>query len=435
MQNEINPFEPFLFALLIVLSALFSGAETAFLSLSRYTPEEVERVGARAAARLKYLQSRIQELLISILIGNTVANISAATVAAFVASKVAAGTGMSEDLLIAVEVAVVTVVLLLFSEVTPKFVAIKNPLQFARRVSGPMLLFFYLFMPVTIVLNALATGVAKLLGVSSRVMPLREEELRALVEVGEEHGALEEEEKEMIHSLFEFRETQVKEVMVPRIDMVCIEKGAKLEELVELIKTRGHTRIPLYDKTIDNILGIIHAKDLLPYLNAKDREVDLASLARPALYVPEYKHIDELLREFQREKIHMAIVVDEYGGTAGLVTLEDILEEIVGEIQDEYDRELPLIRKIGDNAYLVNAKIDLHELNEELEIDLPTESDFESLGGFIFSLTGTVPKEKDVVTYKNIRFTIEKVDRNRIVQVKLEKETDHKAEAEPTPIE
>ena len=421
MESEIRIFEPILFFLLILFSALFSGAETAFLSLARYSPAEIEAAGPRLARRLQFLQSRIQELLIAILVGNTIANLSAATIAAFMASKIAVQFQLNESLILLVEVLVVTGMLLLCSEITPKFMAIKDPIRFARFVSTPILFFFYLFKPITYILNFLTTGVARLLGVASKIQPLREEELRELIEVGGEHGALLEDEREMIHSFFEFRETQVKEIMVPRIDMVCIEKDASLKELVNLIQQKGHTRIPLYEGTIDNIMGIIHAKDLLPYLNEKEKEVNLAQLARPALYVPEYKHIDELLKEFQKEKMHMAIVVDEYGGTAGLITLEDILEEIVGEIQDEYDIESPLIRKISENAYLVNAKIDLHDLNEELNINLPTNSDYESLGGFIFSLTGAVPKEQEVISYKDFLFTIEKVDRNRIVQVRLEK--------------
>ncbi|RMD95802.1 MAG: HlyC/CorC family transporter [Calditrichaeota bacterium] len=432
LESELYLLDSFIFFLLVIFSAFFSGAETAFLSISKYSGDQLETGRARTTRRLKKLHSRTQDLLIAILIGNTLVNLSAATVAALMTHRLAQNVHLNSNVAILLEVIIVTLILLVLSEITPKFLAIKRPLKFASLVSGPILIYLRLMAPLTFLLNAMTSGLSHLLGISSRSLTLREEELRTLVEVGEEQGVLEKEEREMIHSIFEFRETQVKEVMIPRIDMVCIEKSATLMDLVNLIKQKGHTRIPLYEGRIDNILGIIHAKDLLPYLNQQNHEVELAQLARRALFVPEYKRIDELLKEFQKEKMHMAIVVDEYGGTAGLVTLEDILEEIVGEIQDEYDQETPLLRKIDENTYLVNAKIDLHDLNRELNLNLPTESDFESLGGFIFSLTGTVPKEKDVVAYKEHRFIIEKIDRNRIVQVRIEKVNDR---AEPQTVE
>ena len=228
---------------------------------------------------------------------------------------------------------------------------------------------------------------------------------------------LEEDEKEMIHSIFELSKTTVREIKVPRIDMVCVEKGTTITKLINIIHAKGHTRIPLYGEKVDNILGIIHAKDLLPFIKSKDKKADLVSLARPAAFVPESKHIDELLNELQSQKQHMAIVVDEYGGTAGLITLEDVIEEIVGEIQDEYDSEKPLVKKIDDTHFLVDAKMDLAELNEALDLNLPDDKSYESLGGFIFDLIGSVPKKKQEVEYGIYKFIVEKIDRNRIVSV------------------
>ncbi|MDQ7064567.1 MAG: hemolysin family protein [candidate division KSB1 bacterium] len=424
MESELSIFEILAFIFFVGLSAFFSAAETAFMTLFQNGQIEANEKAARYPRSVHVLQSRVQELLIAILIGNTLANISAATIAALLATRIAAMLQVSSDLALMVEVFAVTLILLLLSEITPKTLALRHAGRFARTFGGLMVVFFYIFKPLTAVLNALTTGLADRLEIAKRGYFFKEEELRTLIEVGQEQGALQEEEREMIHSIFEFRKTQVKEVMVPRIDMVCIEKDATLEELITLIHQKGHSRIPLYEGSVDKILGIIHAKDLLPYLNDKGKKIDLANLARKTLYVPEYKRIDELLREFQREKIHMAIVVDEYGGTAGLVTLEDILEEIVGEIQDEYDQETPLFRRIKDDTYVVNAKIDLHDLNDELDMDLPTEEDYESLGGFIFSLTGKVPEEKQTIFYKNYEFVIEKVERNRILQVKIRKRSD-----------
>jgi putative hemolysin len=299
---------------------------------------------------------------------------------------------------------------------------VKNAEQFAQRVSLALTFATTLLFPITILLSQFAQFVSQKSGVKEEGLPLSEEELKVLLEVGEEKGALEEEEKEMIRSIFEFGKIQAREIMVPRIDMVCVEKNTSIEELVDIIKKKGHTRIPLYEEKVDNILGIVYAKDLLPHLQTKPVKVELTSLARPAYFVPESKLIDELLKEFQQEKIHMAIVVDEYGGTAGLITLENIIEEIVGEIQDEYDTEPLLYRKIDDNTLLVNAKIDMDELNKLLDVPLPTGENYESLGGFIFNLTGYVPEEKEVLKYNDYSFVIEKIERNRIIQVRIIKE-------------
>ncbi len=419
MESDLSIIQALLFLLFVGLSAFFSGAETAFMSLLQKGRETADRESEGQPRALSVFRHRSQELLISILIGNTLANISAATIAAMMAAALARRLDFNPDAAIAIEVLVVTVVLLVLSEITPKYIAVRHPAQFARAVARPMLFYFYLLLPVTLLLNALTDGAARLFGVRDRVYSFREDELRTLVEVSEEQGTIGEEEKQMIDSIFQFGKTQVREVMVPRIDMVCIEKNASFEELVELINQKGHSRIPLYEGSVDKILGIIHVKDLLPYLNRGERKIDLLSLAREALFVPEYKLIDELLSEFQREKIHMAIVVDEYGGTAGLVTLEDVLEEIVGEIQDEYDRETPLWRRIDENTFIVNAKIDLHDLNRELHMNLPTDEDYDSLGGFIFHKTGKVPEEKQVIRHDGFELQVEKVERNRILSVRI----------------
>jgi CBS domain containing-hemolysin-like protein len=249
---------------------------------------------------------------------------------------------------------------------------------------------------------------------------LSEEELKTLVDFGEEKGTLEEEEKEMIHSIFEFGETSVKEIMIPRIDMISISSTAEIEELLDLIKEYLHSRVPVYTETVDNIVGVVYAKDLLPLMNTKkSQDVSIENLTRPAYFVPEQKKIDDLLREFQSEKIHMAIVVDEYGGTSGLVTLEDIIEEIVGEIQDEYDSDLPLHRQISENIFVVDGSMPLEEINEELKIDLPTEEGVETIGGFLFGLFGSVPKEKEIAKYNRYEFIIEKIVERRIKQVRI----------------
>lgn len=422
---ETEPFIIFriiLFFILIVLSAFFSGSEAAFFSLSKEMIDRLKESTSKSSQRIVHLLRQPRHLLITILAGNTIVNVAAATIAALVTADLSAHFQISEKIALIAEIVVVTVVLLVFSELSPKIFAVKNAFKFAFAVSIPLIVIRFLLYPIVMLLNNFPTLISGLMATRVKKHLLSKEELKTLIEVSEEKGALEEDEKEMIHSIFEFSKTTVKEIMVPRIDMVCVDQNIPVKELIDLIKSRGHTRIPLYDEKVDNILGVIHAKELLPFINDPEQKVDLVSLARPALFIPESKPIDELLKDFQIEKQHMAIVVDEYGGTAGLITLEDVIEEIVGEIQDEYDSEKPLFNEISKNQFLVDAKIDLDVLNDELEIDLPVDKNYESLGGFIFNLIGSVPEKKQEITFGTYKFIIEKVDRNRILEVLLFKQ-------------
>ena len=249
---------------------------------------------------------------------------------------------------------------------------------------------------------------------------ISDEEIESLAEGGE--NELEEEERQMIHGVVELGETQVKEIMRPRPDMVCVSGDAAPDQITELVKQCGHSRIPVYNQSIDSITGIIYVKDLF-LLSAEERKgVKLSSLARKAHFVPETKKVDELLKEFKRDKVHMAIVVDEYGGTAGLVTLEDVIEEIVGEIQDEYDKELPPVEKLDETTYRVDAGVSIEDLNEILGTKIE-ETGFETVGGFIYDLVGSVPEEGKKLEYESeecrLRLLVEKVEGQRIITVKV----------------
>ena len=405
------------FIFLLFISAVVSGSETAFFSISELELEHLREDKTRAAARILKLRSYPRRLLISILITNTCVNVAAATLAALTTARLCALYGVNKSVGILVEVVVVTLVILIFSELTPKIAAVKNPKQFALRLSLPILLMSYILFPITYILSEISKGFSKIIGGENTGLAYSEEELKILVEMGDEEGKLQEDERQMIYSIFEFGETQVREVMVPRMDMVCVEKDTSLRALIDIVKSEGHSRIPLYVDNVDNIRGIVHAKDLLPYLKRKDPKVDLETLARPAIFVPETKMINDMLKEFQERKTHMAIVVDEYGGTVGLVTLEDVIEEIVGEIQDEYDDEPSLINKVNDTTWKVDAKIDIDELNETLNLNLPAEEDYDTLGGFLLNLMGYFPKRKEEVEYEGVKFIIGRVVKRRIKQV------------------
>jgi CBS domain containing-hemolysin-like protein len=319
-----------------------------------------------------------------------------------------------------IEVASVTAIFLIFGEVSPKVYAVRHPERFSRLAARPMRVVSILLSPITAVLTLLTRTVSELAGKGTTSLSVTEEELKTMVDIGGEEGTLDLEEQKMIHSIFEFGETEVREVMIPRIDMVCVENGTNRDEVLRLITSASHTRLPIYEENVDNIRGILHAKDLLKVMNAASETIDLLSIARKPYFVPESKKIDDLLRELQKEKTHMAIVVDEYGGTAGLVTLEDLLEEIVGEIQDEFDVEEPLFSRTDSQTVTVDAKMNIYDLNELLEADLPTDG-FETLGGFILSLAGKVPNKGDEMEYGNLRFIVEEVSKQRISKVTIQK--------------
>jgi gliding motility-associated protein GldE len=409
------------FVVLLCFSAFFSSTETAFFALTRSQigalPERKDRTGRRLAKLL----GNPRRLLIVLLTGNTLVNIAAATTVALATQRLVGHSQIARPLVFLLQIVVVTLLILFLGEVLPKLAAIRNPLRWSERASLTLQVVGWILSPIVFLLLPLADSVARFLGVERKRWTLSAEEIRTLVEVGEEHGELEKEERELITSIFDFGETTVREVMIPRTDMVCVSVEAPLDEVIEAIRQKGHSRIPVYEKSIDNVVGILHGKDLLP-LVAGDMQRPIGKIMREPLFVPEGKLIQELLREFQKEKMHMAIVVDEYGGTAGLVTLEDIIEEIVGEIQDEYDVEPPLWQRLDDHTVVADARLDPETLNEVLGDEvIPTEEDYETLGGFLLSELGEVPEEKVTVEFHNYDFSIEEVQGNRIVKVRIVK--------------
>ena len=413
-----------IFFVLLILSAFFSGSETAFFSLTKSVINQFKKSRNNSKNRVADLLQDSKKLLISIIIGNTVVNVSIATLAAIFTTRLSHNFELNENLILIIDVVVITFVILFFSEIIPKIFASKTTKNLAPKLVYPLTLFYYIFYPISVLLENFTAIISSWMGIDKDKHYLSEEELRTLVEVGEEKGALLKDEKEMIHSIFEMGETTAKEIMVPRTDMVCIEKSASLNQVLHLIKEKLHSRIPVYLESVDNILGILYVKDLLPLIKKRNlADFDLTKFVRTPYYVPEQKKINELLREYQTEKIHMAIVVDEYGGTSGIVTLEDVIEEIVGEIQDEHDIESPLYQKINENTFIVNASMALEEINEELNLDLPTEQGVETLAGFLLGQFGSVPKSKETITWNGYEFLIEKATKKRIHQVKIIKKS------------
>src|SRR5215471_20818964 len=356
----------FILIIALILAAAASAAETALTSVSRIKLKNLVEEGDRKAIEIERLLSQPNVFLSTILVVNNVAVIVASSMATVLALRFSANLG---ELIATI---LISLIVLIFCEITPKTAAVQNPLRWARAFVNPVRGAAWLLRPVVWSLNVITNGLVRLLPgqMKHRGPFVTEEELRLLVSVGEEEGVLEEEETEMIHSIFEFADTTVREVMIPRIDMVTLESDATVDEAVDLELQGGFSRIPVYEGTIDNIIGVLYTKDMLKELREGHNNLPVRDLVRPAYFVPETKKLDDLLREIQQKRIHMVIVVDEYGSVAGLVTIEDLVEEIVGDIQDEYDREEKLYERISEDEYIFDAKISIDEFNDVMGTEL-----------------------------------------------------------------
>ncbi|NOR44609.1 MAG: DUF21 domain-containing protein [Candidatus Delongbacteria bacterium] len=409
------------FFALLPLSMLFSASETALISLTESELNELRNSKNKKDQKIhKSLTENSEFLLISLLLGNTIVNISIATIAALFTHTLLAGTPL-EGWGMLIEVFVVGIIILLFGEIIPKSYAIRNRISFSRKMF-PLVMFFYsVFYILTYIISKIVNVfIGRFKGVEG-ITAFTRKDIENLMEVGEEEGALEEDEKNMINSIFEFGETTVKEIMVPRVDMKSIEDEIALPELLEFINENGFSRIPVYNESIDNIIGILYIKDLLHYINKKDEKFSIKNIVRDVTFIPESKDIGDLLKMFQKDKIHIAVVVDEYGGTAGMITLEDIIEEIVGEIQDEFDTEDQLYKKLSEIVYEFDAKIPVDDINDILGINLPEDEDYESLGGYLYDIFGEVPEVDDKKDAIGLSFTILSISKQRIGWVKVEK--------------
>jgi putative hemolysin len=377
-----------------------------------------EESGWRVNLIIKLLDDP-QKTLITILTGNMFVNIAASSLATYLAIKLFGNVG------IGIAGGIMIFMILVFGEIVPKSLAISNAETIAKKIARPLEIISSFLFPLILFFKIIINALYYFFG-KKRIKEkkeITEEDLITLINVGKDEGVIEEEEKKMIRNIFEFGDTMVKEVMVPRVDMACISSEAKLNSILRLIKKMGHSRIPVYKETIDNIIGILYTKDLLvvyeQWYKSKEK-FDLKKIIRRAYFVPENKKIDDLLDIFQRDKIQIAIAIDEYGGTAGLVTMEDVVEEIVGEIIDEYDKETKLYEIIDNNTVIADGIISIDKINELLNIEIP-ENDFETLGGFIYDLMGRVPNKNETIEYINIQITIEQVVKNRIIRVIIKK--------------
>jgi len=400
----------------LFLCALASAAETSFTSISRIKLKNLVEDGDPKGIEIDHLLANPNKFFSTILVINSVAVIVASSMATVLALRYAGSLG---ELIATI---LISLVVLIFCEITPKTAAVQNPLRWAKVFVRPVRDAAWVLQPIVWSLGVITTSLVRVMGgqVKHRGPFVTEEELRLLVTVGEEEGVLEEDETEMIHSIFEFADTTVREVMIPRIDMVTLESDATVDEAVDLALQGGFSRIPVYKESIDDIIGVLYTKDMLKQLRENHNALLIRDLVRPAYFVPETKKLDDLLREMQQKHVHMVLVVDEYGSVAGLVTIEDLVEEIVGDIQDEYDREEKLYEQIHKNEYIFSAKISIDEFNELMDTHLD-DSDYETLGGFLYAQLDKIPNVGDTGTFNDLTFTVLTTRGRRITQVKVER--------------
>jgi magnesium and cobalt exporter, CNNM family len=405
----------FALAVLIVCSAILTGAEAAYFSLGRArlrhvtasTDDTDDTTGAP-----KPLIERPHELLVTLLVGITVINIGAAAIAATIADSL---FGPSWGVF--VEMIVLIFVLTTFGEVLPMTLAVKYPDRFLAFAGRPVAWLGVVLAPVRAALAGLTALTVGLLGRGrAEQATLSEEELRTLVDVGASEGVVEGAEREMIHKVFELEDTFVRSVMVPRPDMICLDVGTPAGQILPALREHLHSRVPVYEGSIDVIVGILYTKDLLPYMDGLPAGFDLRAHLHPPYFVPESKRADTLLQEFQAKRLHMAIVVDEYGGTAGLVTLEDLLEELVGEISDEYEKPERLIQRVDGKTFRVSGKLSIEDLNAVTGLKVTNEG-YDTVGGWVLDLFGRVPRRSERTETPEAWLTVEKVERTRILEV------------------
>lgn len=398
-----------LLTLLLAASALLSGAEAAYFSLGRHGP------GRREGRTPVELPDRLLEdphdLLVTLLVGITLVNIAASALAAAVAAGVVGPRGVG------VAIPVMIFLVVVFCEVLPMTVAVSGPIRFARLAARPVLALRWLLTPIRALLARSTALVARAVGPESPTQTaITEAELRTLVDVGHREGVVEPSEREMIHGVFELGDTTVADILTPRTYIFGVEVSTPPADLLEALRANPHHRVPVYQGDLDHIVGILSTKDLLPYYEGIPPDFDLRRHLTPPYFVPETKRADALLREFQAKKLQIAIVVDEYGGTTGLVTLEDILEEVVGEIRDEFEAEERFAQPVDDRTFRVAAKMPIVEFNAVTGLHVSDEH-FDTVGGWVLDLFGHVPHRGETVTADGVSITVEKVHGTRLVEV------------------
>jgi CBS domain containing-hemolysin-like protein len=400
---------------LLGLSAFFSSSEIAMFSLPSHRVESLATDGLPGAETLEDLKDDPHRLLVTILVGNNIVNIAMSSIA----------TGLlaiyvSQSLAVFVATFGITALVLLFGESAPKSYAVENTESWALRIAKPLKLSEYLLLPLIVTFDYLTRQVNRVTGGRSEIEStyVTREEIRDIIETGERAGVLEEDEREMLQRIFRFTGTIAKEIMTPRLDMEAVSKDATIDEAIQACVQSNHTRLPIYDGSLDNILGVVHLSDLIrDYTYGARDDVELEDLIQETLHVPESKNVDDLLTEMRETRMHMVIVIDEFGTTEGIVTMEDITEEIVGEILQSGEEEP--VEIVDDRTAILKGEVNIDEVNETLDVDIPEGEEFETLAGFIFNRAGRLVEEGETIEYDGLDIYVERVENTRILKARL----------------
>ena len=399
--------------LLIGLSAFFSSAETALTTVNKIRIRNLAEAGDKSAVTLTKVLEDQGKMLSAILVGNNVVNLTASSMSTTLAMNIWSNKAVG------IATGILTLVILVFGEISPKTISTLYSEKISLKYAKIIYMFMTVMTPVIYAVNVLSSGFLRLVHVdpNRKQEAITEDELRTIVEVSHEEGVIESEEKKIINNVFDFGDSVAKDIMVPRIDMAMVEVGATYDELIDIFREEKYTRMPVYEETTDNVIGIINMKDVL--LIDRNEEFHVRDLLREPLYTYEYKNTAELMVEMRQTSNNMIIVLDEYGATAGMITLEDLLEEIVGEIRDEYDEdEEQELVEVGPGEYVVEGSMKLDDLNDQLDLELESE-DYDSIGGLIIGQLDRLPEEGESVVCEGIRLVVDRLDKNRIDRVHM----------------
>lgn len=409
-MDDPSVIQLILLIVLVILSGFFSSAETALSTVNRVKMRSLEEEGSKSAARVNKILENYSKMLSAILIGNNVVNLSAASLATTLAMRISLSAGIATGIL--------TIVVLIFGEIVPKTWAMFSSTKLSLAYSGIIYSLMQLLTPVIFVIDKLANGILRLMHIDpgKKITTMTEAELRSYVEVSHEDGVIESEEREMIYNVFDFSDALAKDIMIPRINMVTVDVEDSYSEILSVFRDSMYTRLPVYQGDKDNIIGLINIKDFI--LTKDEEDFHVKDILRDAHYTYEFKKVADLLIEIREKTTNVTFVLNEYGATVGMITLEDLLEEIVGEIRDEYDAdEEELIKKIDGRTYLVEGSMKLDDINDELNTRLDSE-DYDSISGIIIECLNSLPEDNEEVTLENgIRLKVQGIDQNRIQKV------------------
>lgn len=428
---DINGLYLFLTFFLVLLNGFFVAAEFAMVRVRGSQIELQAKAGSGVAKVARSIMQNLDGYLAATQLGITIASLGLGWVGQEVVTKIMLnlfsllGLTVTSGLIInishVVAFAFITILHIVFGELAPKTIAIQRSVGTIMTISVPLRFFFIVFKPIIWILNGFANFILNLLGINSKEVETHHssEELQYLLDQGKETGAIDSNEHELIQNVFDFNERVVKNIMVPRTKISGLDINTTQDELIEILVTEGYSRMPVYDDVIDKIIGIVHAKDILPLL-ARDTAIVLKDIIRKPYFVPETKKINDLMAELQQKRIQIAIVLDEFGGTAGMVTLEDIVEELVGEIQDEFDEEKPIVEKVNEFEFIVNALAPIYDVNEHLPHDLPEDGDYDTVSGWLGDIFGKIPEVGEQKEANGYNITVLKKSDQNIESVKLE---------------